>query len=81
VVGAPMFKKDTENFDIGRVYVYLRHKNKKNFEFSRLVLNGYRAKSRFGTTLAKIGDVNDDGFQGNSSINSKENRIKSLSNK
>jgi hypothetical protein len=66
VVGAPMFKKDTENFDVGRVYVYLRKKSIKEFQFSKFVLNGFKAKSRFGTTLAKIGDVNDDGFNGNS---------------
>jgi len=59
-----MFKKDTENFDMGRVYVYLRQKNKKDFQFAEIVLNGFKAKSRFGTTLAKIGDVNDDGFNG-----------------
>ena len=61
-----MFKKDTENYDMGRIDVFLREKKSpRSFTFRQVSLNGFRARSRFGTSLAKLGDINDDGFQGN----------------
>lgn len=60
-----MFKKDTENYDMGRIDVFLREKKSpRSFSFRQVSLNGFRARSRFGTSLAKLGDINDDGFQG-----------------
>jgi hypothetical protein len=65
VVGSPMFKKDTENYDIGRIDVFIRDNNKKsNFVFHQKTIYGFKPRSRFGNTLAKLGDVNDDGFNG-----------------
>jgi hypothetical protein len=66
VVGSPMFKKDTENYDIGRIDVFTRDiSNKKsNFVFHQKTIYGFKTRSRFGNTLAKLGDVNDDGFNG-----------------
>ncbi len=65
VVGSPMFKKDTENYDIGRIDVFIRDSsNKKSFVFHQKTIFGFKARSRFGNTLAKLGDVNDDGFNG-----------------
>jgi hypothetical protein len=64
IVGSPMFKKDTENYDIGRIDVYIRDKKSKGYVFKTLQINGFKSKSRFGNTLAKIGDSNDDGYNG-----------------
>ena len=62
IVGSPMFKKDTDNYDVGQITVFMRDAKYAGFVFKRTVLNGFRAKSRFGSTLAKLGDVNDDGY-------------------
>lgn len=62
IVGSPMFKRDTENYDIGRIDIYIRDKKSKGYVFKNLQINGFKSKSRFGNTLAKIGDSNDDGF-------------------
>lgn len=60
-----MFKKDTENYDIGRIDIFIREKkNPKSFSFRQVSLNGFKARSRYGTSLAKLGDINDDGFNG-----------------
>ena len=64
VIGSPTFKKDRDNFDVGRVDVYIRDKKSKGFTFKNIQLIGIRPKSRFGQTLAKLGDTNDDGFNG-----------------
>lgn len=68
IVGSPMFKKDTENYDIGRIDVFIREKKTgttpKSFSFRQVSINGFKARSRFGTSLAKLGDINDDGFNG-----------------
>ena len=57
-----MFKKDTENYDIGRIDVFIRDKKAKGFVFKNIQINGFKSRSRFGNTLAKLGDTNDDGF-------------------
>ncbi|CAF0823367.1 unnamed protein product [Brachionus calyciflorus] len=62
VIGSPMYKKDTENYDLGRVDVFIRDKKSQGFVFRQITLNGFKARSRFGATLAKLGDINDDGF-------------------
>lgn len=66
IVGSPMFKKDTENYDLGRIDVYLRDTSKSitEFHFKKITLNGFKSKSRFGNSLTKLGDVNDDGYNG-----------------
>lgn len=64
-MGSPMYKKDTENYDIGRIDIFLREKRQpKAFSFKQITIFGFKAKSRFGTSLAKLGDINDDGFNG-----------------
>ena len=60
-----MFKKDTDNYDIGRVDIFLREKKSPGFVFKQITLYGFKARSRFGSTIAKLGDINDDGFNGN----------------
>ena len=64
VIGSPTFKKDRDNFDVGRVDVYIRDKKSKGFTSKNIQLIGIRPKSRFGQTLAKLADTNDDGFNG-----------------
>jgi hypothetical protein len=69
VIGSPMYSTDPKNYDIGRIDVYIRKKKKlynrkSEFEFKHLVILGTKARSRFGTTLAKLGDTNDDEFNG-----------------
>ncbi|RNA01315.1 Integrin alpha pat [Brachionus plicatilis] len=62
VVGSPMFKKDTENYDIGRVDVFIRDKKSNGFVYKRVTLYGLKSRSRFGSAICKLGDINDDGF-------------------
>lgn len=59
-----MYKKDTENYDVGRIDVYIRDKKAKGFVFKNIQINGFKSRSRFGNTVAKTGDTNDDGFNG-----------------
>ncbi|KAM3878043.1 integrin alpha-5-like [Diretmus argenteus] len=64
VVGAPMFMRrgsDGRLEELGRVYVYLQ-RGPLLLEPSRPHLSGPRAFSRFGTSLAPLGDLNQDGF-------------------
>ena len=83
-----MFKKDTENYDIGRIDVYMRSlvqssdPNTNVFLFKNYSLNGFKVRSRFGLTMAKLGDINDDGFNGTNAstrpiplVNSKERKL------
>jgi len=63
LVGAPYF---TINQDEGRVYVFM---NKKSTNFGGLDPQSFQLKGdeqpggKFGTTLAKLGDINNDGYQ------------------
>ncbi|XP_047439331.1 integrin alpha-5-like [Mugil cephalus] len=64
VVGAPMFMRRGSNGrleELGKVYVYLQ-KGPLTLEPSQTHLLGTQAFSRFGTSLAPLGDLNLDGF-------------------
>uniref|UniRef100_A0AAQ4NXB6 Integrin alpha-2 domain-containing protein n=1 Tax=Gasterosteus aculeatus aculeatus TaxID=481459 RepID=A0AAQ4NXB6_GASAC len=64
VVGAPMFMRRGLNGrleELGKVYVYLQ-RGPLRLEPSRSQLLGQQAFSRFGTSLAPLGDLNQDGF-------------------
>ena len=69
VVGSPMFRATAETYDTGRVDIYLREgsssssSNPNEFSFRHISLMGAQARSRFGSTLARLGDLNDDGYQ------------------
>ncbi|XP_034089147.1 integrin alpha-5-like [Gymnodraco acuticeps] len=62
IVGAPMFMRrgsDGRLEELGKVYVYLQ-RAPLMLEPSHLI--GQQAFSRFGTSLAPLGDLNQDGF-------------------
>uniref|UniRef100_A0A8D3D0E6 Integrin alpha-2 domain-containing protein n=1 Tax=Scophthalmus maximus TaxID=52904 RepID=A0A8D3D0E6_SCOMX len=64
VVGAPMFMRRGSNGrleELGKVYVYLQ-RGPSLLEPSQWHLLGPQAFSRFGTSLAPLGDLNQDGF-------------------
>ncbi|XP_071350483.1 integrin alpha-5-like isoform X2 [Trachinotus anak] len=64
VVGAPMFMRRGSNGrleELGKVYVYLQ-RGPLQLEESQSHLLGQQAFSRFGTSLAPLGDLNQDGF-------------------
>lgn len=66
VVGAPMFMRRGSNGrleELGKVYVYLQ-RGPSLLEPSQWHLLGPQAFSRFGTSLAPLGDLNQDGFNG-----------------
>lgn len=66
VISAPMFGSEelyqsAFDYDYGRVYVF--HQIKTGYFGKVDKLNGYHARSRFGTSLANLGDLNKDGFE------------------
>ncbi|XP_053704883.1 integrin alpha-5 [Synchiropus splendidus] len=64
LVGAPMFmmrSSDGRLEEIGRVYVYLQ-RGPLNLELSPPHLTGTQVFGRFGSTIAPLGDLNQDGY-------------------
>lgn len=70
VVGAPMFmQRGSDGLrweEVGRVYVYLQRRPLL-FEPRLPHLGGSQAFGRFGSSLAPLGDLNQDGFNGENS--------------
>ena len=61
-----MYSKDRSNYDIGRIDVFIREMNEKNkseLYFKNIKIDGFKSKSRFGSTIAKLGDINNDGTE------------------
>uniref|UniRef100_A0A8C3AGG2 Integrin, alpha 5 (fibronectin receptor, alpha polypeptide) n=1 Tax=Cyclopterus lumpus TaxID=8103 RepID=A0A8C3AGG2_CYCLU len=64
LVGAPMFMvrgSDGRLEEMGRVYVYLQ-RGPGNLELHLPYLTGSQVYGRFGSTIAPLGDLNQDGF-------------------
>ncbi|XP_077577577.1 integrin alpha-8 [Stigmatopora nigra] len=63
LVGAPLFMEremESKPKEVGRVYLYLQ---KAPLDFSKAVaLTGTHTFGRFGTAIAPLGDVNNDGY-------------------
>ena len=60
-VGAP-FNSFDQFYDNGAVYIY---KNQNGvFKLDYALKTEYQLSGRFGTTLSKIGDINNDGYKG-----------------
>lgn len=67
VVGAPMFMRRGSNGrleELGKVYVYLQ-RGPLQLEPSQCNLLGEEPFGRFGTSVAPLGDLDQDGFNGN----------------
>ncbi|XP_078571872.1 integrin alpha-8-like [Branchiostoma floridae x Branchiostoma japonicum] len=64
ITGAPMYSSEGfQHVDLGAVYIYLLTQAAQTPTFSTpTVLMGKSAKGRFGTALAALGDINQDGF-------------------
>ena len=59
IVSAPLYA-DGILYEKGAVYVFI---NKGNFQFeSQLIVSPSDEPARFGTTISKLGDINNDGF-------------------
>lgn len=66
LVGAPMFMvrgSDSRLEEMGRVYVYLQ-RGPLNLELLPSHLTGTQVFGRYGSTIAPLGDLNLDGFNG-----------------
>lgn len=66
LVGAPMFMvrgSDTRLEEVGRVYVYLQ-RGPLNLELRSPHLTGTQLYGRYGNSIAPLGDLNLDGFNG-----------------
>lgn len=63
-IGAPYNAKDgtSEN---GAVYIYRNHGSASSFILDKVLRTDYELSGRFGTTMSKVGDINQDGFKGN----------------
>lgn len=68
LVSAPLFMEHLSTHklrEVGQVYVYLQ---KEGYLFSpkpEQTLSGTQAYGRFGFSVAPLGDINHDGFNGN----------------
>lgn len=62
VVGAPMHTLKNKP-DVGRFYVFNNGNNGLSSESGVQYIGSGKANSRFATTLANVGDLNNDGFQ------------------
>lgn len=66
LVGAPMFmvrSSDSRLEEMGRVYTYLQ-RGPLNLELRPSHLTGTQVFGRYGSTIAPLGDLNQDGFNG-----------------
>lgn len=66
IVGAPLHTEpNNENkYEVGRVYVFYQGGIRVERFHKHHVLDGLNSKSRFGLSLASLGDINLDGFGG-----------------
>ncbi|KAJ8024775.1 Integrin alpha-8 [Holothuria leucospilota] len=65
IVGAPNYwNKETHQINVGQVYVYYQTAQGNLDEEHKSIITGQVTNGRFGFTVAPLGDVNDDGFNG-----------------
>ncbi len=61
-----MYRSDTDprQFDLGRVDIFIREQRRTDaeFRFRHSFLTGTEPRARFGATLARLGDLDNDGF-------------------
>lgn len=66
IIGAPLFMERTHDGriqEVGRVYIYLQDYNMSTAP--SMVLTGQHEYGRFGSSIAILGDLDQDGFNGN----------------
>lgn len=66
LIGAPLFMEKTEDGrvqEVGRVYIYLQ-KTYGMEPSASAVLTGHQEFGRFGSAIASLGDLNQDGYNG-----------------
>ncbi|XP_023933312.1 integrin alpha-8 [Lingula anatina] len=64
-VGAPFYTDYTagsDNFEIGRVYIFYQDAEHRFLAAKNTTLSGMRSRSRFGSALAKLGNINVDDY-------------------
>lgn len=62
-IGAPYHSRDG-SFENGAVYIYHNDGSSSAFTWQTILQTKYAASGRFGTTMSKIGDINEDGYNG-----------------
>ncbi|XP_078320563.1 integrin alpha-8-like isoform X3 [Crassostrea virginica] len=64
IVGAPLHSdKDSSSYDTGRVYIYYQDSRRKFRQKKKDILDGYTPRSRFGSALSGLGDINLDSYK------------------
>lgn len=63
-IGAPYNSKNG-NYENGAVYIYKNEGTSSNFVLHAVLRTDYEFSGRFGTTISKVGDINQDGYNGN----------------
>lgn len=63
VIAAPYHSKDG-TYENGAVYIYRNVGTSSNFALHARLTTDYEFSGRFGTTISKIGDIDQDGFNG-----------------
>lgn len=66
-IGAP-YNSKAGTYENGAVYIYKNKGTSSNFALHAVLRSDYEFSGRFGITLSKVGDINQDGFNGNSNI-------------
>lgn len=64
VIAAP-FNSKAGTHENGAVYIYKNEGGSSNFALHAVLRTDYELDGRFGTTISKVGDINQDGFNGN----------------
>jgi integrin alpha 8 len=59
-IGAPLHSSPMDRYETGRVYVVYQNKDHKFRQWT--ILDGLSVGGRFGLSLAKLGDLDQDGF-------------------
>lgn len=62
-IGAPYNSKNGTH-ENGAVYIYKNRGDSSNFKLHAILQTEYEFSGRFGTTISKIGDINQDGYNG-----------------